>query len=152
MTKQALSKHPVHILLAEDNPGDAELARIALLESEFVNTLYVVDDGQQVLEYLEQGEAFPDAMLPDLLLLDLNLPRLNGLEVLARVKNHPDWKRIPVIILTSSESEEDVEKSYEHHANCFITKPIAFDSFVSVVKSIESFWLSIAELPPSRTT
>jgi CheY-like chemotaxis protein len=138
---------PIEILLVEDNPGDADLARVALGRSEVPNTLSVVDDGEKAMDYLRREGAYPGVPRPDLILLDLNLPRKDGREVLAEVKVDPSLKRIPVVILTTSHAEEDVLRSYDLHANCYITKPIDLSQFRRVVKSIEDFWLTVVLLP-----
>ncbi len=139
---------PVEILLVEDNPGDARLAQEALKDSKMKNNLYIVYDGIDAMNFLRKAGKYSDAVTPDLVLLDLNLPLKNGKEVLEEIKSDDDLKRIPVVILTTSKSEEDILKSYNLHANCFITKPIDLNQFVKVIKSIESFWLSIVKLPP----
>lgn len=138
---------PVEILLVEDNPGDVDLARVALKKSKIHNTLNVVDNGELAMQYLHRQEPFADATRPDLILLDLNLPKKDGREVLGEIKSDPELRRIPVVILTTSRAEEDVLKSYNLHANCYITKPIDLSQFMRVVKSIEDFWLSIVVLP-----
>jgi len=138
---------PVEILLVEDNPGDAELARVALRKSKIHNTLNVVEDGESAMDYLHRQGAHTNAVRPDLILLDLNLPIKDGREVLDEIKSDPQLRRIPVVILTTSRAEEDVLKSYNLHANCYITKPIDLSQFMKVVKSIEDFWLSIVVLP-----
>jgi two-component system, chemotaxis family, response regulator Rcp1 len=140
---------PIDILLVEDNPGDADLAREALEGGKLNNKLFVVGDGEAAMDFLYQSGAYADVPRPDLILLDLNLPRKDGREVLADIKAHKDLKRIPVVILTTSQSEEDVLKSYNLHANCFITKPIDLNQFTKVVRSIEDFWFSIVVLPPN---
>ena len=141
------SAMPAKILLVEDNPGDAELAREALENSKFINELFVVDDGVQAVEYLYQRGRYDKAPRPDIILLDLNLPRMDGREVLARIKNDEDLKTIPVVILTSSEADEDILRSYKLHANCYIKKPLDIDQFFLVVKNIKEFWMSIVVLP-----
>lgn len=138
---------PVDILLVEDNPGDADLAREALEGGKINNQLFVVTDGEAAMDFLYKTGRFADAPRPDLILLDLNLPRKDGREVLADIKANQDLKSIPVVILTTSQSEEDVIKSYNLHANCYITKPIDLNQFIKVVRSIENFWLSIVVLP-----
>ncbi len=140
---------PIDILLVEDNPGDADLAREALEGGKISNQLFVVGDGEAALDFLNQSGGYAEMPRPDLILLDLNLPRKDGREVLADIKAHKDLKRIPVVILTTSQSEEDVLKSYNLHANCYITKPIDLSQFIKVVRSIEDFWLSIVVLPPN---
>lgn len=139
---------PVEILQVEDNPGDARLAQEALKDSKMKNNLYIVYDGIDAMNFLRKAGKYSDAVTPDLVLLDLNLPLKNGKEVLEEIKSDDDLKRIPVVILTTSKSEEDILKSYNLHANCFITKPIDLSQFIKVIKSIESFWLSIVKLPP----
>jgi two-component system, chemotaxis family, response regulator Rcp1 len=138
----------IDILLVEDNPGDADLAREALEGNKMCNTLSVVEDGEQAMDYLRRKGKYPEAPRPDVILLDLNLPRKDGREVLAQIKADEDLKSIPVVILTSSEAEEDVLKSYNLHANCYITKPIDLSQFFKVVRAIEAFWLGIVALPP----
>jgi chemotaxis family two-component system response regulator Rcp1 len=140
--------HPIEILLVEDNPGDADLAREALENSKILNTLSVVVDGEEAMLFLRRSGKYAEAPRPDLILLDLNLPKKNGHEVLAELKTDEELKRIPVVILTASKDEEDILKSYNLHANCFITKPIDLHQFVRVVRAIEDFWLTIVKLPP----
>jgi two-component system response regulator len=140
---------PIEILLVEDNPGDADLAREALEGSKLHNALHVVGDGVEAMDFLWRKGKRADAPRPDLILLDLNLPRKDGREVLAEIKSDADLKRIPVVILTTSKDEEDILKSYNLHANCYITKPIDLSQFLKVVKSIEDFWLTIVKLPPN---
>ena len=140
---------PVEILLVEDNPGDARLARESLKDSKIRNSLSHVKDGVEALAFLRQQGDYAAAPRPDLILLDLNLPRKDGRQVLAEIKQDSDLKHIPVVILTISKDEEDVLKSYSLHANCYITKPIDLGQFMKVVKSIEDFWLTIVKLPPN---
>lgn len=140
---------PIEILLVEDNPGDADLAREALEGGKIKNNLFVVADGETAMNFLFKTGPYADVPRPDLILLDLNLPRKDGREVLADIKAHKDLKRIPVVILTTSKSEEDILKSYNLHANCYITKPIVLNQFIKVVRCIEDFWLSIVVLPPN---
>ena len=142
---------PIEILLVEDNPGDADLAREALEGSKFHNDLHVVDDGEKAMAFLRQEGPYTDAPRPGLILLDLNLPRKDGRQVLAEIKADENLRRIPVVILTTSRAEEDIIKSYDLHANCFITKPIDLSQFLNVVRAIEDFWLSIVVLPPNGT-
>jgi chemotaxis family two-component system response regulator Rcp1 len=139
----------VEILLVEDNRGDADLARDALENSKVRNTLHVVGDGEAAMDFLRRTGKYVKAPRPDLILLDLNLPKKDGREVLAEIKADDDLKRIPVVILTTSKDEEDILKSYNLHANCYITKPIDLNQFVKVVQSIEDFWLTIVKLPPN---
>jgi chemotaxis family two-component system response regulator Rcp1 len=138
----------VDILLVEDNPGDVRLAREALKESKIRNQLFVVIDGVEAMDFLRRRGKHADAPRPDLILLDLNLPRKSGREVLAEIKTDESLKRIPVVIMTVSRAEEDVIKSYDQHANCYITKPLDFNQFIEVTKAIEGFWLTIVRLPP----
>jgi two-component system, chemotaxis family, response regulator Rcp1 len=140
---------PIEILLVEDNPGDADLTREALETSKIKNNMHVVGDGVAALAYLKKEGIHQEASRPDLILLDLNLPKKDGWEVLAIIKADDDLKRIPVVILTTSRNEEDVIRIYNLHANCFITKPIDLMQFVKVVKSIENFWMTIVTLPPN---
>ena len=138
---------PIDILLVEDNAGDSRLAVEALKESKLRNNLHIVTDGMEAMDFLFKRGKHAQVPRPDLILLDLNLPKKDGREVLAEIKADPDLKRIPVVILTISKAEEDVLKTYNLHANCFITKPLDLDQFVTVVKSIEDFWLTIVKLP-----
>lgn len=140
---------PVEILLVEDNPGDVRLTQEALKESKIINHLSVVTDGVEAVEYLRREGRFAQAVRPDLILLDLNLPRKNGREVLAEIKEDQDLRRIPVVILTISQDEEDVFKAYNLHANCYVNKPLDLNRFLKVVQSIEDFWLTIVKLPPT---
>ncbi len=144
--------HMVDILLVEDNPGDADLARETLKDSKIKNNLYVVNDGEKAMKFLRKESPYNDVPRPDIILLDLNLPRKDGREVLADIKQDEDLKRIPVVILTSSRAEEDVLQSYNLHANCYISKPLDFRQFVAIVQSIEDFWLGIVKLPNGKTS
>jgi len=137
----------VDILLVEDNPGDVRLTQEALNEGRIKNRLHVVYDGIEAVEFLSKTGKFKNAITPDLILLDLNLPKMNGLEVLEKIKNDPELKLIPVIVLTTSQSENDVHASYSMHVNCFVSKPVEYNSFMKVVKSIEDFWFTIVKLP-----
>jgi two-component system, chemotaxis family, response regulator Rcp1 len=139
---------PIEILLVEDNPGDVRLTQEAFRDARVLNRLQVVRDGEEALQYLHQSEPFQGARRPDLILLDLNLPKKDGREVLREVKNDPDLRRIPVCVLTTSSADEDVFKSYDLHANCYIVKPVDVDKFFRVVQDIEDFWFSIVRLPP----
>ena len=141
---------PVEILLVEDNPGDVRLTKEAMKEAKIFNILNVVEDGVEALAYLRKKGKFKDVNRPDIILLDLNLPKKNGREVLTEIKQDINLKQIPVVILTVSKAEEDVIKTYELHANCFITKPVDMDQFIKVIKSIEDFWFSIVKLPPNK--
>lgn len=142
---------PVEILLVEDNEGDARLAREALKDAKVRNRITWVKDGVEALAYLRCEEDYADTITPDVILLDLNLPKKDGREVLAEVKQDADLRRIPVVVLTVSDAEEDIVKSYNLHANCYIKKPLDLDQFMKVVKAIESFWLTIVRLPPNGT-
>ena len=138
----------VDILLVEDSPADVLITREAFEEFRLTNTLYVVEDGVEALAFLNQTGKYASVPHPDLILLDLNLPRKNGREVLADIKTDPRFKSIPVVILTTSPSERDVLEAYEHHANCYIVKPVGFENFVEAMKSIRQFWFSVVTLPP----
>jgi two-component system, chemotaxis family, response regulator Rcp1 len=139
---------PIEILMVEDNPGDVRLTIEALKEGKVSNNLYIVDDGEQALAYLRRQGRFAESVRPDLILLDLNLPKKNGREVLGEIKEDLELRRIPVVILTVSKAEQDILKSYNLHANCYITKPVDLEQFIQVVKSIEDFWLTVVLLPP----
>ncbi len=139
---------PVNILLVEDNPADADLVRENFEASKVVNELYVVADGVEAMAFLRQESKYKDTPRPDLVLLDLNLPRKNGREVLAEMKADPVLRRIPVVVLTSSEAEEDVVKSYDLHASAYVTKPLDLEGFVRIVRGIEEFWLAVVRFPP----
>jgi CheY-like chemotaxis protein len=137
----------VQILLVEDNPGDVRLTREALKEAKFRNKVQVVGDGVEALAYLRQEGQYSGAMRPHLIMLDLNLPRMDGREVLAAIKKDADLRRIPVVVLSSSEAENDIARAYELHANAYVTKPVDIDHFLQVVKAIEEFWVEIVKLP-----
>lgn len=137
----------VEILLVEDNPGDVLLTREALADGRILNRLHVVHDGEQALRFLRREGEHADAPRPDVVLLDLNLPRVGGQEVLAAIKGDRDLRSIPVIVLTTSDAETDIAKSYDAHANCYIQKPVEFDRFIAVVRSLENFWLTVVKLP-----
>ena len=147
MTDQVNPK-AIDILLVEDNPGDVRLTREALKEGKVLNTLHVVGDGIEALAFLRHEGQYAMAAHPDIILLDLNLPRMDGRELLADVKSDPNLRRIPVVILTTSKDEEDIIRTYDLHANCYITKPVDLGKFMEVVKSVEEFWLTIVRLPP----
>jgi two-component system, chemotaxis family, response regulator Rcp1 len=142
-----LNGSPIRILLVEDNPADVRLTLEALKEGKIINDLEVARDGVEALDFLYRRGAFAAALRPDLILLDLNLPKKDGREVLADIKGDEDLKRIPVVVLTTSEAEEDILGSYNLHANCFISKPVDLEQFIKVVKTIEDFWLTIVSLP-----
>lgn len=141
-------RKPIRILLVEDNPGDVRLTREALKDGRVENPMDVVKDGVEALAYLRGEGAWAGTPLPDLILLDLNLPRMDGREVLAAIKADPRLMAIPVVVLTTSEAEQDILRSYHLHANCFITKPVNFEQFSAVLKVIDQFWLSVVTLPP----
>jgi chemotaxis family two-component system response regulator Rcp1 len=138
----------IEILMAEDSPTDQLIAEEAIKSSKLLNRLHTVSDGEKVLAYLRQEGEYAGAPTPDLILLDLNMPRKGGLEVLAEIKAHPRWRYIPVVILTASKSEQDIMAAYGQHANCYIVKPVDFEQFVKVVHCIENFWFSVVRLPP----
>jgi len=138
---------PIDILLVEDNEGDARLAKEAMRDSKVWNTIQHVRDGVEAMTFLRKEDKYANAPRPDLILLDLNLPRKDGREVLADIKEDDDLKRIPVVILTVSNDEADILRTYNLHANCYITKPIDLGQFLKVVRSIEDFWLTIVKLP-----
>lgn len=140
----------IKILLVEDNPGDVDLTREALENSKMRNTLDVVGDGEAAMAYLRREAPYEEAMTPDLIVLDLNLPKKDGREVLAEIKQDALLRRIPVVVLTSSQAEADVAKAYDLHANCYVSKPLTLDRFVDVVKSIKDFWFSIVLLPHEK--
>ena len=138
----------VEVLLVEDNPGDVRLTMEALKEAKMHNRVSVVQDGMEAMDFLRKQGKFTDATRPDLILLDLNLPRKNGREVLAEIKADENLKCIPVVVLTTSEAEQDILKAYKLHANCYVTKPVDLDQFIKVVQSIENFWMTVVKLPP----
>jgi CheY-like chemotaxis protein len=138
---------PIEVLLVEDNPGDVRLTREALRDGKVHNHLSVVPDGVEALAFLRRQGKYADAPRPDLILLDLNLPKKDGREVLQDIKADPALQRIPVVVLTSSEAERDIAQAYALHANCYITKPVDLDQFITVVRSIEDFWFTIVKLP-----
>ena len=150
MTGQ-LNLKTIDILLVEDDPGDVRLTREALKEGKVLNSLHVVGDGIEALAFLRHEGQYANIPHPDIILLDLNLPRMDGRELLATIKTDPNLLRIPVVILTTSRSEEDILKSYDLHANCFISKPVGMEQFIKVVKSMEEFWFTIVKLPPDGT-
>lgn len=147
---EVLVARPIEILMVEDNPGDVRLTREALKDAKVSNTLHVVEDGVTALDFLYRRGEYGTALRPDLILLDLNLPRKNGREVLEEIKQDDRLKTIPVVILTTSQAEEDVLRAYRLHANCYITKPVDFAQFNKIVRTIEEFWLTIVTLPPNN--
>lgn len=140
---------PAEVLLVEDSPGDVRLTREALKEGKVRNNLSVVSDGVEAMEFLRREGKYRDAPRPDIVLLDLNMPRKDGREVLAEMKSDEQLKRIPVVVLTTSEAEQDILRTYDLHANCYLTKPVDLEQFISIVKSVEDFWLTIVQLPRS---
>ncbi len=141
------SGHVAEVLLVEDSPGDVRLTREALAEGKVRNNLNVVSDGVEAMAYLRREGKYANAVRPDIVLLDLNMPRKDGREVLAEMKADENLKRIPVVILTTSEAEQDIVRTYNLHANCYLTKPVDLDQFISIVRSVEDFWLTIVKLP-----
>lgn len=138
------------ILVVEDNPGDVRLIMESLKDGRVLSNPRVVSDGMEALVFLHREGKYANAPRPDIILLDLNLPKKNGKEVLAEIKNDPGLKRIPVVILTASSAEQDILKSYNLHANCYITKPLDLEGFTAVMKAIENFWLTVVKLPPGE--
>ena len=141
------SANPIEILMVEDNPGDVRLTMEVLKESNVASRLHVVRDGAEAIRYLRQEGRYRERILPDLILLDWDLPRMSGNEVLAEIKDDPHLRRIPVVVLTSSEAEEDMLMAYDHHANCFISKPLNLDQFIHVMNVLQQFWFTIVKLP-----
>lgn len=148
MPPEPVVVHAIDILLVEDSAADVRLTREALRDTKLINRLTVASDGVQALAMLRKQGQYANLPRPDLILLDLNLPKKNGRAVLEEIKQEPDLKRIPVVVVTSSTAEEDVVRSYDLHANCYITKPLELGNFVEVVKAIEDFWVGIVKLPP----
>ncbi len=148
MQTDAKAPQSADILLVEDNPGDVRLIQEALQDGKLLNRIVTVSDGQKALAYLRKQGSYAQATRPDLILLDLNIPRKDGREVLAEIKADPHLRSIPVVIVTSSQAEEDILRSYNTHANCYVAKPVDLEKFVAVVKAIEEFWVTIVKLPP----
>jgi two-component system response regulator len=142
---------PVEILLVEDSPSDADLTVAALAAAKVSNRLNIVEDGVQAMAFLRRAGPYAEAPQPDLILLDLNLPRKDGREVLAEIKSDERLKSIPVVVLTTSQAEKDVLQAYKLQASCYVTKPVDFQQFLEVVKAVEGFWLTVVKLPPSET-
>jgi CheY-like chemotaxis protein len=140
--------HPIEILLAEDNPGDVRLTREAIKDAKVHNRLHVVTDGVEAMAFLRHEGNYAAAPRPDLILLDLNMPRMDGREVLKQLKSDDNFRRIPVVIITSSQAEEDILKAYDLQANCYVTKPVDLEQFMKVIRSVEEFWLTVVKLPP----
>ncbi|MEB3214247.1 MAG: response regulator [Leptolyngbyaceae bacterium] len=141
---------PIEILLVEDSPSDAKLTAKTLKKSKILNNLHIVEDGVEAIHFLNQTGNYHTAPRPDLILLDLNLPRKDGRKVLSEIKDDPNLCFIPVVVLTTSDAEEDILRSYSLRANCYITKPVTLKEFIRVIESIEAFWLTIVKLPPSK--
>jgi CheY-like chemotaxis protein len=139
---------PIEILLVEDSPLDIKLTQEALIEGKVKNNLHIVMDGEDAMDFLHKTGKYHAAPRPDIILLDLNLPRKDGREVLAEMKSDPDLRRIPVVILTTSRAEEDIIKTYDLHVNCYVTKPVDMNQFLDAIKSISNFWLTVVALPP----
>jgi chemotaxis family two-component system response regulator Rcp1 len=150
MNDQSDGAGPIEILLVEDNPGDMRLTKEALKEGKVYNNLHWAKDGVEALRFLRRDGEFAKAPRPDIILLDLNLPKKDGREVLSIIKNDDKLKHVPVVILTTSKAEEDVVRSYNLHANCYVTKPVDLDKFISVVHAIDRFWLTVVTLPPAK--
>lgn len=144
----SVQTRPAEILLIEDNPGDVELVHEAMRSGRVLNRISVATDGEAALAFLNHAAGFENAPRPDLILLDLNIPKKDGFEVLREIKDHPSLSQVPVVILTSSQADRDILKSYNLRANCFISKPVDVDEFLAVVRSTGEFWLSIVKLPP----
>ncbi|MBV1961848.1 MAG: response regulator, partial [Immundisolibacteraceae bacterium] len=141
----------IDVLLVEDNPGDQDLTREAFKMGKITNTLHIVDDGEKAMEFLYQQGQYKDAPRPGIILLDLNLPRKDGREVLAEIKQDPSLRAIPVVVLTTSDSDKDILTSYELNANCYLTKPVELDSFLDAIQVLEQFWLTLVKLPAPGT-
>ncbi|HEX3536932.1 MAG TPA: response regulator [Stellaceae bacterium] len=150
MAMEHVSVRPIEILLIEDNPGDARLTQEALREARVSNRLSHVHDGVEAMAFVRREPPFAEAPRPDLILLDLNLPRKDGREVLAELKTDPVLRLIPVVVLTTSEAEQDILRTYELHGNCYITKPVNLEKFLHIVRAVEHFWLAIVKLPSRR--
>lgn len=141
---------PVEILLAEDNPNDVEMTERAFDKGKFLNNLHVVTDGLEAMQFLRTEGEYADAPRPDIILLDLEMPRMDGKEVLAELKDEPNLSQIPVIVLTTSEAEQDIVESYQHNANAYMTKPVGYKAFQDIVREIESFWFEVVKLPTNK--
>ena len=151
MTEVIQMGKPIDILMVEDNPGDARLTMEALKDSRINNQLFHVEDGAEAMAFLRNKGAYADKPKPDIILLDINLPKKNGHEVLKEIKEDPDLKTIPVVMLTTSEAEQDIVKAYKLHANCYIAKPVDLSKFIQIARHIEDFWLTIVKLPSGKS-
>ena len=151
MQHESSGLQPIEILLVEDNPGDVDLTREALEGAKVFNRLHVVDDGAKAIDFLRKQGAYAEAPRPELILLDLNLPKKDGRQVLAEIKAVPELAEIPIVVLTTSDAEEDVFRAYQLRANCYVTKPVDFKQFLKVVKTIEDFWLTVVKLPKRKS-
>lgn len=149
MSNQIINR-PIEILLVEDSPADIRLTQEALKDGKIINNLHIAKDGLEAISFLEKEADFTNVPRPDIILLDLNLPKKDGTEVLSYIKNHPRFKQIPVVVLTTSDATLDILLSYNLHANAYITKPVALDQFINAIRAIENFWLSIVELPTKK--
>jgi CheY-like chemotaxis protein len=145
----SINSRTIEVLLVEDNPGDVNLTRLALADRAINVNLSVVTDGVEAMNFLHRQGEYQQAVYPDLILLDWNLPRKDGREVLIEIKTNQRLQRIPIVVLTTSQAEEDIRKAYDLHANCYITKPVDFQQFVQIIQSIEDFWFTIVQLPPA---
>jgi CheY-like chemotaxis protein len=145
----SINSRTIEVLLVEDNPGDVNLTRLALADRAIKVNLSVVTDGVEAMNFLHRQGEYQQAVHPDLILLDWNLPRKDGREVLVEIKTNQRLQRIPIVVLTTSQAEEDIRKAYDLHANCYITKPVDFQQFVQIIQSIEDFWFTIVQLPPA---
>jgi two-component system response regulator len=145
----SINSRTIEVLLVEDNPGDVNLTRLALADRAINVNLSVVPDGVEAMNFLHRQGEYQQAVHPDLILLDWNLPRKDGREVLVEIKTNERLQRIPIVVLTTSQAEEDIRKAYDLHANCYITKPVDFQQFVQIIQSIEDFWFTIVQLPPA---
>ncbi|MFP4164234.1 MAG: response regulator [Chitinispirillaceae bacterium] len=147
MSDEWVNTRPIELLLVEDSPGDVRLTIEALREAKVKNSLHVVTDGEQAIKFLRKEGEYASTPKPDLILLDLNLPKKDGREVLAEIKEDEELRLIPIVVLTTSSAEEDIARAYSLHANCYVTKPVDFTQFMKVIHSIESFWLTVVKLP-----